>query len=84
VVDVGILLQRHEFLQPNAAISTHTTEVVPLEVYQHNVFGTLFFISVQFRDKLLIGRNRFPAWSSSGDRSGVGATTIKANKPFGR
>ena len=54
VVDVGILLDRHEFVDPHAAESADAAQVISFEIDEHEVLRPFFFICKQFTNEALI------------------------------
>jgi hypothetical protein len=79
-----VLLQRHDFVYPDASESADTTEIVTLEIDQHDVFRPLLLIGSEFTDESLILERRFSSRPGSCDRPGVGPTIIEADKALGR
>src|SRR5690606_37026303 len=48
VVHVGVALDRHQFVDLDAAGHAHATQVVALQVHQHHVFGALLGVADEF------------------------------------
>ena len=80
---VGILLDRHEFVNLHAAESADAAQVISFEIDEHEVLRPFFFICKQFTDEALIVSRVKSAWSGSSNRTCVNLSVVQTNKPFG-
>ena len=65
VVHVRLAFHGHQFIDANAARTTHATQVVALQVDQHHVFGTFLRMANQFPDSrgIVVAGNARPGSS---------------------
>ena len=83
VADVGILLDRHEFVNPHAAESADAAQVISLEIDEHEVLRPFFFICKQFTNEALIVVRVKSAWPGSSNRACVCLPIVQTDEPFG-
>src|ERR1700722_7743061 len=71
VMHVSIGLDRHELIYPNSARLTHATQIVALEVNEHDVLRPLLRVLDQRRHLSDVISRSATSWSRSGDRTGI-------------
>ena len=83
VADVGILFDRHEFIDLHAAESADATQIIPFEIDEHEVLRPFLFICEQFADEALIVSGVGSARSGSGNRPCVHPSVVRRTSRSG-
>ena len=79
---VGIPLDDHEFVHADCAEPTDTTEIIPLEIHEHQVLGTLLGVGQQLFGELSVLRRAPAAWPGAGDRAGIHPAILQTHQAF--
>src|SRR4030042_1647009 len=81
---MGIIFGNHKFINFNSTIVRNPPEVIPLKVYQHDMFRPLLFIQKQFLTHKFIFLAVPPSWSGASNWSCLNHSVFNLQQSFGR
>ena len=80
--DVRIGFIDHQLVDIDAAVIANTSQVVALQVHQHDMLGALFGVEVEFLPEVVVLAKVGATAARAGNWAGLGLTALQLDQPF--